>query len=612
MIKQLSSIHESRAGKRFKNRILLVGSCIVIASSIIFARLIYLQIFQHHRYQTLSNKNRISLIQLSPSRGLIYDRNGILLAENVPVFSLEIAPDQVENIQSTLANLRKIISISESESSAFLRRLKQRRRYETVPIRLELDDTEIATFSVNQHNFPGVFIKARLRRFYPLRSAFVHILGYVANINEEELRQPDKRYYSSSDLIGKIGIEKYYENKLYGKPGYEKVETDANGRLVRVLERVDPLAGDDIYLTLDARLQNATINAMGDRAGSIVMLDPNNGEVLALASTPSYDPNEFVQGISQQKYNDLLNSQKRPLYNRAISGQYPPASTIKPFIAIGALDNKVISPDYVIYDPGWFKLPDVDHYFRDWKHTGHGWIHLHRAIVVSCDTFFYNLAMMMGAKLIQSTLKQFGFGQYSGIDLGGERPGIAPTPEWKLANKYESWYSGDTILTGIGQGFSLTTPLQLASATAALAMRGQRFQPQLLFKRVSSQQQTFYTTPKYLPAIKLSDDTVWNHIINAMDEVTTTLEGTGRRFATNIGYTVAAKTGTAQIISTSTHAQFSNNSLPEHLRDHSLFIAFAPIEDPKIVVAVVVENNSDAPFVAREVMDYYFSLDDKA
>ncbi|MEE9452106.1 MAG: penicillin-binding protein 2, partial [Gammaproteobacteria bacterium] len=478
----MRKIHLSPAGIHhlLKKRISAAVVIVVVLSLMIFSRLYYLQIYQNERYTTLSAKNQISILPISPQRGVIYDRNGIVLAENIPTFSLVIIPEKIEDIEETIEQLNAIINLSEVEITLFKQQAQHRRKSEPVPIRFKLSEADVAQLAVNQHRFPGVLVQADLMRTYPLGGAFGHVLGYIGRINEKDLEEVDAFDYQATDFIGKIGIERYYEKLLHGRTGHEEAEKDASGRVVRVLDRVAPQPGNDIYLTLDSNLQIAADEAMGELRGAVIALDPRSGEVLAMVSKPNFDPNLFVQGFSQAEYDTLLTSTYRPLFNRTIRGQYPLASTIKPFIAIQALDANIVSLDYEVYDRGWFQFPNSSRRYRDWKRDGHGWINLHRAIVASCDTFFYELANMMGIDPMYDILTAFGFGKKTGIDLMEEQVGLVPNPAWKRQYNGESWFPGDTIITGIGQGFTLSTPLQLALATAYLANKGQHVQPHLL------------------------------------------------------------------------------------------------------------------------------------
>ncbi len=590
--------------KVFKQRALTATILITTLFLLNIIKLVELQVVKHHQYRTLSNKNQLSVIAIPPTRGLIYDRNGVLLAENLPIFTLEITPERVIALSDTLKRLKVLLpSISDDEIKAFYRSLKQHRRFEAVPLKFKLTELEVATFSVNQFQFPGVQISAGVMRSYPLGKLTAHLLGFVGRINTKELASLDASAYAATNFIGKVGIEKYYEQQLHGIVGNEQVEIDVSGRIVRRLKHQSAKSGTSIYLTIDSKLQRAAFNALEGHQGSVVAINPQNGEILALVSTPSYDPNNFVKGISQKDYDLLAQSKKQPLYNRALRGQYPLGSTIKPFLAIGALNNNIVKEDNYILDKGWFKLNGVNHLYRDWKKTGHGRVNLERAIVVSCDTYFYELANLMGIRKIDEILNDFGFGFFTGIDMGEELPGLIPTPEWKRAIKHTPWYTGDTIISGIGQGFMLTTPLQLANATAKLSLRGKHYKPHLLKSFRDGELMSIYQPIETYPL--LSKEQSWQSVIHAMEEVIKAKHGTGFRFGRKPAYRIAAKTGTAQVYSIKQNKSYNENDIPEYLRDHSLFIAFAPIKNPKIAIAVVVENSPIAPNVARKVIDNY-------
>lgn len=589
----------------FTQRLLILGIIVLCFSVFLLARLVYLQVNERAHYRILSHQNQVSLLPIEPNRGLIYDRNGVLIAENIPVFSLEIIPNRVADLPKTLDALKKIVALDEADLEQFQKSLQQKRAFDRVTVKLKLTDREVARFSVNRYQFPGVMVQAHLIRNYPLGPALAHVLGYVGRINESEIAHLDSSNYSATHFIGKVGIEKYYESLLHGTVGYQQVESDASGRVVRIIHRTHPISGNNLYLTIDSGLEITAEKALGKSKGAVVAIDPNNGEVLTIVSTPSYEPNLFVKGISQKAYKTLASSPDQPLYNRALRGQYPLASTIKPFEALKALDDKVVTPSYKIFDPGWFKLPSAVHLYRDWKPQGHGWINLTRALIVSCDTYFYNLADLMGIHRIDAILTSFGFGRPTGIDMGEELSGLVPGPDWKRAYKGAAWYTGDTIISGIGQGFMLTTPLQLADATAALAEKGRRYKPHLLLRQVNPDGTLESTLVTKKPRVTLAHESSWRIVIRAMKGVILNREGTGFRFGRDAHYSVAAKTGTAQVYSENNNDHFTAQNLPKNLRDHSLFIAFAPVKKPKIAVAVIVENNNSAAHVARKVMDYY-------
>jgi penicillin-binding protein 2 len=582
---------------------------VVILSIILLIRLAYLQITLFDRYETLSLKNQMSIIPIAPPRGIILDRNGIVLAENVPVYVLEITPEHVTQMDETIQKLRILIpSITEDDVKEFKHACAQNRSYTSIPIKLKLNEEEVATFASQQYRFPGVNITARLMRNYPLGEITAHVLGYVGRINVKELNQVDSTNYRGTNFIGKTGIENYYEAKLHGQVGYQQVETDVSGRTVRVVNKKPPLSGEKLYLSLDIQLQQAAYTALKEKRGAVVAIDPRNGEVLVLASAPSYDPNLFVNGITTENYKTLSNTTNRPLYNRAVRGLYPPASTVKPYVALAGLEGGVVDLQYSIPDPGWFRLPNVKHIYHDWKKYGHGRVNVQRAIMMSCDTYFFQLGHKLGITALASMFGQFGFGQFTHIDLMEEAPGILPDNAWKRKMKGVAWYPGDTLITSIGQGFMLASPLQLASAVATLSQKGLRYRPHLLLKSVQNDRNKEYPYQRVQEAvITLKNPENWNVVIEAMHSVIKSNEGTGYRFGRDAPYSVAAKTGTAQVHSGRQYIQSRYEDIPELLRDHSLFIAFAPVEAPEIAIAVMVENDVIAASVARQVMDAYFA-----
>lgn len=586
----------------------IVGLIVIgLLTSLLIIRLAYLQLYKNNLYTTLSTKNWLDLVPVEPTRGLIYDRNGVLLAENIPVFSLDLIPNQVPDLKKSLMDLSKIISINDNDINQFKKQLFQHRRFDEIPLKLRLTEEEVAKFTENQYRFPGVLIKARLMRHYPYGESFSHVLGYVGRINAQELNEIDPINYSASHYIGKLGIEKYYEEELHGSVGYEEVENDASGRVIRTLKKIKGKTGKNLYLTLDSGLQFAAEKALGDHYGAVVAIQPKTGQILALVSKPGYDPNQFVLGISQQDYQNLQKSDARPLFNRALQGLYPLASTIKPILALEGLDSGVITPGDTIYDPGWYRLHNSTHRFRDWQRHGHGIVNLHKAIADSCDTYFYDLGMKLGIRRIDNILTQFGFGAMTGIDLDEELPGLVASPEWKMHAKGVRWYDGDTVISSIGQGFMLATPLQLANAATIIANRGERLIPFLLLGEQEPGSKTF-TPQKSVPigSVVLHDPQTWDTVIQAMKDVVMSPQGSAyRKYGKNYSYTVAAKTGTAQVTS-KYHNEIDDQSyLPEKLRNHNLFIAFAPIDQPRIALVIVTEHSHVAVSVARTILDYY-------
>ncbi len=591
-------------------RLNLLVAFIIILSLILILRLAYLQISEFKKYQTLSLKNQMNITPIAPPRGVILDRNGVLMAENIPVYVLEIIPEHVKNMQQTLKQLHKLIpSISEDDIDSFNRARKQNRSFMPIPIKLKLTQEEVALFAINQYHFPGVSIKARLMRYYPLGEITAHVLGYVGRINIQELKTVNPTNYRATNFIGKAGVEKYYEDILHGKVGYQMVETDVSGRTLRIIDKINPHSGAKLYLSIDTRLQKAAYEALKDKRGAAVVINSKNGEVLAMVSSPSFDPNIFVSGVSSKEYKKLSNTLQRPLFNRAVRGVYPPASTIKPFVGLAGLDKGFITTSTTIYDPGKYKLSNSSHYYRDWKKTGHGMINFKRSITVSCDTFYYQLGNKMGISNIEDMLVKFGLGHLSHIDLYEEASGIVPSLRWKKQTKGVTWYPGDTLITAIGQGFMLATPLQIANATASLSQHGQRFRPHLLTKTVNSDNGEI---KRYKPVeeypIYLKDEDNWDIVKEAMHSVLTSNEGTGYRFGRNPPYPVAGKTGTAQVFSGRQYEKTKYEDIPEALRDNSLFIAFTPVDKPEIALAVIVENDVVASVVARKILDTYYEL----
>ena len=593
-------------------RLSLLVTMLIIFSLILVLRLAYLQFSQYKRYATLSLKNQMSILPISPPRGIILDKNGVILADNIPVYVLEITPEHVKNLKETIQRLRKLLpSITDEDIENFHHAQRQNHAYVPLPFKLKLTEEEVAIFATNQYQFPGINIKARLMRFYPLAEKTAHVLGYVSRINEQELKSVSSTNYRATNFIGKAGIEKYYEDKLHGQVGYQQIETDVSGRAVRVLSKQAPVSGEKIYLTIDSRLQAIAYEAMKDKRGAVVAMNVKNGDILAMLSSPSYNPNLFVNGIGRDDYNALSNAHDRPLFNRAVRGLYPPASTIKPYVALAGLEKGVVNIDTKIYDPGWYRLPQIKHVYHDWKRTGHGVTNVSRAIMVSCDTYFFQLGNKLGILSIEDMLRQFGFGSLTHVDLVEEASGIVPSPHWKRQAKGVAWYPGDTLITSIGQGFMLASPLQLANAVASLSQHGQRFRPHLIDRTVRNVDQIVLYKPHEERPIQLTNSGYWNIVTDAMQAVIDNNEGTGYRFGRNAPYKVAGKTGTAQVFGGAQYEKKRHSEIPEALRDHSLFIGFAPVDNPDIAIAVLVENDVVAASVARQVMDAYFEMKGK-
>ncbi len=581
--------------------------CLLLA---VMVRLFYLQVMKHEHFQTLSQDNRVKIVPVPPTRGLIYDRNGVPLAENQISFSLEVIPEQVGNLTKTLDDLSKVVDLTAIDRQRFLRLVRQHRSFDPVPLRFHLSEEEVARFAVNRPRFPAVDIQARLSRSYPLGPLAAHAIGYVGRINEWELQNLDSASYAGSSHVGKTGVEHYYEELLHGKVGYEQVETNAQGRALRVLERTPPVAGDDLYLTLDVRLQAAAESALGEFNGSVVVLEPRTGAVLALVSKPGYDPNPFVNGIAPKSYQQLQQDQNRPLFNRALRGQYPPGSTVKPVVALAGLQYGLISPSKVVYCPGWYRLGGEEHKYRCWKHGGHGTVDVHRAIVESCDVFFYDLAANIGIDRLADYLTRFGFGKKTGIDISGELGGLVPTREWKRDNRNQTWYPGETIITGIGQGFMSATPLQLAYAAATIANRGQPVRPRILHAIAQPATKVLQIQdPQREDPVALDKPEYWDVVTEAMTDVVHSTTGTAKHIAPGLTYHIAGKTGTAQVFGLGQEEKYVSENIPLALRDHALFMAFAPAEAPTMALAVIAEHaghgGSMAAPVARQVFDTY-------
>jgi penicillin-binding protein 2 len=595
-----NSFRDRMAEQRlFRSRAIFMTVFILALLCLLAGRMAYLQVVLHEKYQDLSENNRIQLRPVAPNRGLIYDRNGILLAENIPSYSLTLVKERVNSVDETLAYLKTLINISERDEKQFLKLLKQNRRpYQAIAIKHKLDEKEIAQVMVNRYYLPGIDVEARLVRHYPEGKTSVHALGYVGRINEKEEERLDKKQYSATKHIGKLGIERRYEKELHGQVGYQKVETNARGRILRVIEQEDPIPGEDLILHLDQRLQNAAAKAMKGYRGAVVAIDVNTGGILTQYSNPSYDPNSFVTGISYDEYSDLRNDPDLPLFNRAIRGQYPPGSTLKPFLGLSFLDANAVTWDYEINDPGWYRLENDERYYRDWKRKGHGTVDLFDAMMESCDTYFYNAAYKTTVDKISPFLAQFGFGRNMTIDVPNALPGLLPDREWKKKKRRRSWYAGDTLNIGIGQGFMLTTPMQLATATAVLAAKGKWHTPRLM---ASLGNRPPEMDSKKLADIVLKDDEDWEKMFDAMAAVITGPRGTARGLRRGLNFKMAGKTGTAQVVSIAQHEEYDSEALAERNRDHALFIAFAPVDNPSIAIAVIVENGESAGRTAGPV-----------
>jgi len=598
-----------REHRVFQHRVLAAGFILFLLVALLIARMVYLQVVSHEHFTTQSRENRVKLLPLPPTRGLVVDRNNVLLAQNLPSFSLSITPELVENTEETVAELGAIIPITDADLRRFDRLMKQRRRFDKVPIRVQLSEAEAARFAVQRHRFPGVDIEANLLRNYPLGELTAHAVGYVGRINEQETKEIDASNYSGTHYIGKIGVEKSYEDVLHGRVGLQQVEVNAKGRVLRILESEAPESGHSLVMFLELELQRVALDALGEYNGAVVAIEPATGGVLALVSKPGYDPNLFVEGISMEDYNALQSSPDKPLFNRALRGQYPPGSTVKPFMALAGLETGEISAEQRKYCPGYFQLPGQTHKYRDWKRTGHGFMNMRNSIVQSCDVYYYDLAKNLGIERMDEYLDHFRFGRKTGIDLVGERQALLPSPEWKQRRHKSSWYVGETLIAGIGQGFFLATPLQLAAATAAVANRGVYMAPRMAYAlRPPGSRQANEQVSTERVQIPVRDPLHWRQVIDAMADVVESARGTARRIRTS-AYRIAGKTGTAQVFTVKQDEKYDESKIDFRMRDHALFVAFAPIEEPRIAVAVLVENGGHggavAAPIARRVLDQY-------
>jgi len=596
----------------FKLRLAVLGLLVLIAFSALAIRFYFLQIKRYDYYQTLAENNRISIVPITPNRGLISDRNGVVLAHNFFVYTLEVTPSKIDDLDATIAEIAKLVEISPVDMKRFNKQKDESHNFESIPLRTHLNEVEAAKFAVNRYRFPGVELKSRLFRHYPFGKLGSHMVGYIGRINDSDINNLDEQdllsNYKGSDHIGKSGIEQSYESVLHGTTGFQQVEIDADGRAVRVLSSQPPTSGNNIILSVDSKLQEIAETAFGEHRGALVAIKPSTGEVLAFVSMPTFDPNLFVDGIDFDNWNALNNSLDKPLINRPLRGIYPPGSTFKPFSALAGLEAGIRKPPFSIYDNGYFTLPNSTHRYRDWKPGGHGSVDMRRAITISCDTFFYGLAMELGIVRLTNFVRHFGFGQKSGIDISGEIAGLLPTPEWKMRRYKQPWYMGETVIAGIGQGYTLVTPMQLAQATAILANNGLALRPRLV-SAITNAKTGATTLTKIVVNEKIPLDENNLEIVKLGMIDVTLPGGTAASVGVNAGYSIAAKTGTAQVVGIKQNEKYNANLIDERHRDHALFIAYAPAEEPKIALAVIVENGghggSAAGPIARKVMDYY-------
>ncbi|MCK3655112.1 penicillin-binding protein 2 [Pasteurellaceae bacterium Macca] len=610
--KQMEKIRNGQAELNLYIRRAVVAFLLIVVPfiGILLGNIYNLQVANYDAYQTRSNGNRIKLLPVPPTRGLIYDRNGKVLAENLTYFGLFIVPEKVDNLDKTLEELRLLVGLTDTDIENFRKEKKRASRYTSILLKPDLNEDQIARFSVNQHRFPSLGVSPYFKRNYPYGDVMTHILGYVSKINDRDKKRLEEEgkfgNYAGSHEIGKLGIEKYYEDQLHGIVGFEEVEINNRGKVIRKLRDQPAVAGGSIRLTIDIELQRYVASLLGAQKGAVVVLDPKDSSILAMVTNPSYDNNLFVDGISGKDYKQLLDDPDRPLYSRATQGTYPPASTIKPFMAVAGLTENKISPSGTIFDPGYWILPGTTQKFRDWKRSGHGHTDVNKAITESSDTFFYQLAYDMGIDRMSEWMKKFGFGMKTGIDLGEESVGIMPSREWKQKRYKKPWVQGDTISVGIGQGYWISTPLQLAKATAVLINNGKVNTPHLM-KEVMANEITPYADPLLYDDIQGVPSRYWQIAKLGMYNVINSPSGTGRKAFAGAFYRVAGKSGTAQVFSLN-GANYKAGNLKKELHDHAWFIGYAPYENPKVVVSIILENagggSSAAAPVVRKIMDY--------
>ena len=589
----------------FNRRAILSFFVVVLMSLGLLGRIAYLQILQHEKYQDLAQQNRVQQQPVAPPRGLLYDRKGRLIASNQPVKNLVLVKERIADMKATLNVLRTLVDLSDEEIERFEKRLEQRRRpFQGVTLRSKLSEQDVAAISVDSYRLPGVEIRAELARYYPYGDLFTHAIGYVGRLNEKELEKVDAKNYAATEYHGKLGVERFYEKDLHGQVGMREIEANASGRVMGVLTQQDPVPGIDLTLHLDVDIQKAAADALAGRRGSIVVMDVATGGVLAMVSTPSYDPNPFVTGISYSDYQALREDPQLPLYNRAIRGQYPPGSTIKPLLAMAGLEAGTVNWKNRQFDAGFFQLHSEGRRYRDWLRTGHGYVTLADGIVQSCDIVFYDLAVKTGIDRIAEFMDDFGFGRELGMDIWGDSPGILPSTQWKKSIRGGAWFPGETVIAGIGQGYWVTTPLQLAASTLPIATQGIWREPVMVksgsgpFEQVDRPQE--FEIPVRNPAN-------WKRTVKAMEDVMHGALGTARRVGAEARYRIAGKTGTAQVRSLGEEEEYDEENIEERFRDHALFVGFAPVDQPEVVISVVVENggggSSTAAPIAKQVLD---------
>lgn len=615
--------NHSAEANLFARRTFIAFVGVVVLLLILFSNLYSLQIASYEKYQTRSNSNRIKLLPVAPNRGLIYDRNGVILADNKPIYSLAVIPEETKDIENSIAQISQLLDISEDRQDKFFKSVKSKRRFKQVELHPRLSEQQVALFSVNQHKFPGIFVDARLKRYYPFGKLTTHSLGYVARINRKDVNKLElegkSENYAATHGIGKLGIEKYYEDILHGSIGHQEVEVNNQGRIIRTLDFTPPTPGKDLTLTLDIELQMIAKRALSGKRGAVVAMDPRTGGILAMYSNPSYDGNLFVHGISNKNYNKLRNSSDSPFINRSVRG-YPPASTVKPFLALTGLEEKIITPDTKVWDPGWYQLEGLPNKYRDWKKWGHGWVDLNKAIEQSCNTYFFKLAFELGITKISTMMERFGFGDYTGIDIHEESKAIMPSVSWKRGRYNQSWYTGETLSVGIGQSYWTVTPLQLTQALTTLVNHGHRKVPHFLHATSElvttaegvNENSTVAVNYEEQAPLVLKQEKNWELVLKAMHRTVQVVGATGHSAFKGTHYDAAGKTGSAQVASIKQDEKYDAETTKENQRDNAMFIAFAPYKNPEIVVAVAIENvakgggGTNAGPVARQIMDQYF------
>ena len=577
--------------KIFSSRIVISVLLIVVGIFIIFSRFFYLQVIQHSTLLKDSEKNRIKTTALSPARGFIYDRNGELLVENVPTYRLVVVPEKSDDITKKLTDLRVFVDLDDNKYREILKKIEFRQPFKPLIIKSKLNEKELSSFLARKYLYNGFNVEPYLIRHYKYTNILAHVVGYVGRINDKDKKRLDKKLYRGTDYTGKLGVEKYYEGVLHGKPGKLIVETNAKGRVLKTIDKVLPISGQDITLTIDIGLQKTAYEALGDLTGSAIAIDPNNGEILAMVSKPGFDPNDFVNGISHKKYAKLINAPEKPLFNRSIKGGYEPGSTFKPYMALAGLYYKVIDLNYTMFSKGYFQLPNQTHKYHDWKRGGHGKINIKQSLTQSVNSFYFSLAVKLGIDRIHDFLSEFKFGVRSGIGLIGEKKGLLPSRAWKKATKNMVWFPGETVITGIGQGFLVSTPIQLATSLSILANKGNFIQPHLIKKKtVKKQPIPLDIKPEY-----------WDVVHQGMIGVVHGKKGSAHAIA-NKNYLTAGKSGTSQVYGKKEKDIYNRNlKIPKHLRNHALFIAFAPADNPKIAVVVVAEHGQSGPKVAAPI-----------